>query len=238
MSAASALPRVFGSIALLALAGIAAALHAGWLRIPDPWAPWVPLQIDAKPNLLTRYKLSRLTKDSELCDRVLATAEMTYEPLPDRQTGPECGLYHAVRIEHTTASVSAPFALSCRAAVSLALWEHHVVQPAAMKYFHSSVQRLEHFGSYSCRNVYNRPEGTRSRHATAEALDVAGFVLADGHRIRVLGDWHDDDTNERRFLQEVRDGACRFFDAVLSPDYNAAHRDHLHLDRGPVRVCR
>jgi hypothetical protein len=26
---------------------------------------------------------------------------------------------------------------------------------------------------------------------------------------------------------------CLFFDGVLSPDHNAAHRDHLHLDRGP-----
>nr|MBA3526869.1 extensin family protein [Sphingomonas sp.] len=32
------------------------------------------------------------------------------------------------------------------------------------------------------------------------------------------------------FLREVRDGACRLFPTVLSPDYNAAHRDHLHLD--------
>jgi hypothetical protein len=40
----------------------------------------------------------------------------------------------------------------------------------------------------------------------------------------------------------VRDGACRLFATVLSPDYNAAHRDHLHLDeakRGAMwRACR
>jgi len=78
---------------------------------------------------------------------------------------------------------------------------------------------------------------TRSRHATAEAFDVAGFVLADGRRIRVLGDWSAD-TSSAKFLRDVRDGACRFFDGVLSPDYNAAHRDHLHLDRGRYRYCR
>jgi hypothetical protein len=213
------------------------AFRAGWIRVPDRWAPWAPLAIEAEPNFLTRYKLSRLTADAQLCDRVLETADLTYEPLPDRQTGRECGLYHAVRIERTTADVSAPFSLTCRAAVSLALWEHHVVQPAAQKHFHSSVERLEHFGSYSCRNVYGRPEGTRSRHATAEALDVAGFTFSNGKRIRVLRDWPEDST-ESRFLHEVRDGACRFFDTVLSPDYNVAHRDHLHLDRGPFRFCR
>jgi hypothetical protein len=121
--------------------------------------------------------------------------------------------------------------------VSLALWEKHEVAPAAERHFGLPVQSIEHFGSYACRNVYGRPDATRSRHATAEAVDIAGFVLADGRRIRVLGAWHDD-SDAGRFLRDVRDGACGFFDGVISPDYNAAHRDHLHLDRGPYRFCR
>ncbi|MFN3798647.1 MAG: extensin family protein, partial [Sphingobium yanoikuyae] len=45
------------------------------------------------------------------------------------------------------------------------------------------------------------------------------------------------------FLRDVRDGACGLFSTVLSPDYNAAHRDHFHLDqaeRGATgwRACR
>jgi hypothetical protein len=41
----------------------------------------------------------------------------------------------------------------------------------------------------------------------------------------------------------VRDGACRLFATTLSPDYNAAHADHLHLDQanrgaGGWRACR
>jgi hypothetical protein len=64
---------------------------------------------------------------------------------------------------------------------------------------------------------------------------VAGFVLANGERIRVVNDWNN---SHGAFLREVRDGACQFFDGVLSPDYNAAHRDHFHLDRGPYRICR
>ncbi|MBF3247311.1 extensin, partial [Pseudomonas aeruginosa] len=41
-----------------------------------------------------------------------------------------------------------------------------------------------------------------------------------------------------RFLRRVRDGACASFNAVLGPDYNAAHRDHFHLDMGLWKVCR
>ena len=40
------------------------------------------------------------------------------------------------------------------------------------------------------------------------------------------------------FTRELRDGACGLFNGVLGPDYNAAHRDHFHLDNGPFRICR
>ena len=205
--------------------------------MPPEWSPSAPLDLDAQPNFMTRYKLSRLSSDPELCARVLEDAQMSYHSLPDEHTGPACGLFDAVTIERTANDVGEPFSLTCRTAVSLALWEKHAVGPAAERHFGVRVQRIEHFGSYSCRNVYGRPNATRSRHATAEAFDVAGFVLADGRRIRVLGDWHEDSAASG-FLHDVRDGACRFFDGVLSPDYNAAHRDHLHVDRGPYRMCR
>jgi hypothetical protein len=208
-----------------------------WSSIPREWSPRAPLDIDARPNLLTRYKLARLSGNGALCADVLAQAQMTYHALPDETTGLECGLFDAVTIERTTSDVGQPFSLTCRTAVSLALWEKHAVAPAAERHLASPVQRIEHFGSYSCRNVYGRPNATRSRHATAEALDIAGFVLADGRRIRVLGDWSRD-SPEAKFLHDVRNGACRFFDGVLSPDHNEAHRDHLHLDRGPSRYCR
>jgi hypothetical protein len=216
---------------------LALGLSRGWLSVPPEWSPNVPLDLDAPPNLLTRYKLSRLSDDGDLCARVLAQAAMTYRPLPDETTGPQCGLFDAVTIERTASEVGAAFSLTCRTAVALALWEKHAVAPAAERHFGSPVQRIEHFGSYACRNVYGRPSATRSRHATAEAFDVAGFVLADGRRIRVLGDWNES-SPAASFLHDVRDGACRFFDGVLSPDYNAAHRDHLHLDRGHYRYCR
>ncbi|RZL73462.1 MAG: extensin, partial [Sphingomonas sp.] len=55
-------------------------------------------------------------------------------------------------------------------------------------------------------------------------------------------DWKGDDP-KAAFLRDVRDGACQLFATTLSPDYNAAHADHLHLDqanRGSMgwRACR
>lgn len=226
-------------LAVLALivAGALYGVRSGAIDVPPDWNPWAQLDVNAEPNFLTRHKLNRLSKSSEQCQQVLATTNIEFERLDNKITGPACGFFNAVRVDRTSSRVSKPFSLSCRAAVSLALWERHVLVPAAQKHFRQSVATLEHFGSYSCRNVYGRANATRSQHATAEALDVAGFVLEDGQRIRVLKDW-EEGGEKAAFLREVRTGACRFFDGVLSPDYNAAHRDHFHFDRGPYRACR
>ena len=229
--------RVFFLLLLILTAGALAAVRFGKVQIPDEYNPWAPLNLGTRPNVLTGLKLQRLSKDPEACLQVLSESGFEYTPLPDRITGYACGFHNAVRIDRTSAQPTEPFSLSCRAAVSLALWERHVLQPKAAEHFGERVTRIEHFGSYSCRNVYGRRAGTRSRHATAEAFDIAGFELGNGTRIRVLGDWPRENP-KAQFLREIRTGACRFFDAVLSPDYNEAHRDHFHLDRGPYGTCR
>jgi hypothetical protein len=140
-------------------------------------------------------------------------------------------------VEATSVKVGEPFTLSCRSAVALALWEQHVVHPAARARFGERITRLEHAGTYACRNIYGRKDAPLSRHATADAIDVTGFVLEKGRRVRVDREWGSTDA-DGLFLRDVRDGACRVFDTVLGPEYNVAHRDHFHLDRGGWRVCR
>ena len=154
----------FFSLGLVTVCAIGSALiYFDAISIPAQWNPWAPLSIADPPNVLTRYKLSQLSSDAARCRAVLSQAQMRYTPLPDRRTGDGCGFDNAVRIEATTAGVGEPFSLSCRSAVALALWERHVMQPAAQRYFAASVARLEHFGSYSCRNVYGREDARRSR---------------------------------------------------------------------------
>lgn len=227
-------------VVLLALLGIAAlgyVLHSGLLQVPDAWNPWAPLSLEEPPNFLTGYRLGRLSADDALCRAVLEEADMVYTPVPDRETGPGCGFSNAVRIEETSVAVDAPFTLSCRAAVALALWERHVLQPTAEARLGQRVATLEHFGSYACRGVYGREDARRSRHATADALDVAGFTLEDGRRVRVLSGW-EGASDESVFLRDLHSGACRIFDGVLGPDYNPAHHDHFHFETGGFRMCR
>jgi hypothetical protein len=121
---------------------------------------------------------------------------------------------------------------------ALYLFERHVLDPAARLHLNSGVARINHFGTYNCRNVYGRAVGRRSEHALANAIDIGGVVLEDGRIVSLARHWDRAGSPEGRFLREVNDGACRFFNAVLGPEYNAAHRDHFHLDMGRWRVCR
>jgi hypothetical protein len=234
---------------LLVWGGIVLALlFVGWatLRGRPQDLPWTPLDLGRPIGLFTGRKLTALTGDFPACRALLDRAGVRYTALPPRSDEGQCGYTDGVRFtaggSRRIDFVPAGLGVACPVAAALAAWEWQVVQPAAQRLFGTRVTRIEHFGSYSCRRLYGRDAGNWSEHATADAIDIAGFRLADGRRISVVGDWRRDDARAR-FLHEVRDGACDLFATTLSPDYNAAHRDHLHLDqaeRGAMgwRACR
>ncbi len=218
--------------------GLAAwAVHSGRIVLPPHWNPWAPLDVAETPNWLTSHKLRRSAADPALCGAALAASTLSHATLEDNDTGDGCGWQDAVRVDD--ARLAPTFTLTCSAALSLVMWERHALQPAAQAHFGQSVARVDHFGSYACRNVRSaRGEGERrSQHATANAFDVAGFRLRNGRQISLVNHWTAEGP-EAAFLREVRDGACRYFRGTLGPDYNAAHRDHFHLDQGPYRICR
>lgn len=221
-------------VLMLGVAGVS--VWRGWISLPPQWNPWAPLDVKAEPNLLTRYKLMRLRDDPQLCEQALSSSGLRVAPQADSPDA-KCPLNDALRVQGGDVALSSSFLASCRLAVSFALFEHHALQPAAQAVYGQAVTRVDHLGSFACRNVYGRENGRLSRHATANALDIAGFRLANGRSISVLKDWPKDN-QDARFLRQVRDGACDVFSVVLSPDYNAAHRNHFHVDVGPWWVCR
>jgi hypothetical protein len=214
-----------------------ALVSLGIVTVPRAYIPWIPLNTRDEPNVLTRYKLARLERDPTECGFVLRQAEIAYTPIPDQTTGEGCGFANAVRVSRPGVTSAESFIAACPLAAALSLFDHHVVQPSARRHFGRNVSRVLHAGSYACRNINHRVGGRRSEHATANAVDVTGFVLSDGTRVTVLQDWRDGG-RKGAFLMDLRAGACGFFDVVLSPDFNEAHRDHFHLDMGPFRACR
>jgi hypothetical protein len=120
-------------------------------------------------------------------------------------------------------------------AAALTLWVAHELQPAATAAFGEPVESISDMGSYSCRNIEGRRLG--SEHALANAIDISGFTLRGGRQISVLDHWKGSGP-EAKFLRRVHHGACRYFRVTLGPDYNPAHANHFHFDRGIFRVCR
>lgn len=222
---------------LVVCASVALAVWRGWIEVPAQWNPWAPLDVHAEPNLLTSFKLSRLQNDPALCDQVLAASGLRFSRQADSAPSARCPLQNTLRVRGGDVALSSSFLASCPLAVAYVLFDIHTLQPAAQAVFGQRVTRIDHLGSFACRNIYNRASGRLSQHATANALDIAGFRLADGQRITVLKDWKDSG-DKGRFLRLVRDGACKPFGTVLGPEYNAAHRDHFHVDMGRWQVCR
>ena len=218
----------------------------GYARDHPEDLPWTRLDLAQPVGAFTGRKLAALREEPGRCRTLLERAGIRFEPLAPRAGPGQCGYDDAVRFARGGALgiAYAPRNLgtSCPVAAALALWEWHVVQPAAVEHFGRKVAEIVHFGSYSCRRVYGRSEGAWSEHASANAVDIAGFTLEDGVRVSVLHDWEGQGPRAD-FLRQVRDGACDLFATVLSPEYNEAHRDHLHLDqaeRGAMgwRGCR
>lgn len=227
------------------LAVIVIELRAWFDRHPQD-LPWTELELDQPIGRFTAGKLAALGTEPAQCRALLQEAGSPDRPVPDRTIGTQCGYRDGVRLGQGGARIArfSPGGLvtSCPVASALLLWDERVVQPAARRHLGSAVVAIQHAGSFSCRRLYGRQTGGWSEHATADAVDVLGFRLADGRVVSVLHGWRGDG-EETAFLRQVRDGACQLFTTVLSPDYNAAHRDHLHLDaayRGPAgwRACR
>ncbi|NYD90629.1 extensin-like domain-containing protein [Sphingomonas melonis] len=240
-----AVRRAIGWTVALAAIATAALLLWAMVRGRPQDMPWTPLDLGAPVGLFTGRKLTALTEDFPQCRALLDRAGVRYTVLPPRRGAGRCGYDDGVRLTaggaRSIAFHPTGLGVACPVAAALAIWEWNVVQPAAQRRFGSRVVAIDHFGSYACRRIYGRDAGTWSEHATADAVDIAGFRLADGRRVTVIGDWRGD-AAKAAFLHEVRDGACRLFATTLSPDYNAAHRDHLHLDQANRsagwRACR
>jgi len=197
-----------------------------------------PPQVDLMPPALRTAKLASFQSDVGACRAAMADAGFATESLPPLNEASDCGYREAVELTQSVHAYSAPVASTCALAAALTLWERDVVAPAAERHLGQAVARIDLAApAYQCRRIAGRTDRRLSEHAHANALDIGGFTLADGSVVTVERGWNGT-SRQRAFLRAVRDGACEYFQGVLSPDYNRAHRDHLHLDLGRDDMCR
>jgi hypothetical protein len=119
--------------------------------------------------------------------------------------------------------------LACPLVSALDQWITTAVQPAAVRWFHQPVVEIKQISAYSCRGMNGNPDARISEHAFGNALDIAAFVLADGHKVTVQYGWHGP-PEEQGFLHDVQLAACNEFSTVLAPGANIYHYNHIHVD--------
>jgi hypothetical protein len=165
---------------------------------------------------------------------------------PDRKVNDRgvCGIDRPLKVaamESGTVGIGPVATLGCPITAAVEGWLNEAVQPAAMAWF--GVPITEQISAYSCRPRNNEAGERLSEHAFGNAIDVAGFQLADGRTVTVKKDWSLGDDAARSFLREIFAAACERFKTVLGPGVRY-HGDHFHLDlahhneAGTSRYCR
>jgi extensin-like protein len=125
--------------------------------------------------------------------------------------------------------VQPPATLACPIVSALDQWISTAVQPAAQHWFRRPVVEIKQISAYSCRGMNGDPNAHISEHAFGNALDVAEFDLADGHKVSVQYGWKGT-PEEQGFLHDVQLAACDSFTTVLAPGANVYHYNHIHVD--------
>ena len=181
--------------------------------------------------------LATVQDDPGACFADLDRLGLTYNPLPDTRDARGCGVIDGVRFNTLPGGTRFTPALTttCALARSLVRLEALVLQPAARELLGAPVVAADHAGTFNCRQI--RGGGRLSQHATANAVDLRSFTLADGRTVTVRSDWRDG-SDAGAFLSRVHRDACALFRVVLGPDFDANHRAHFHIDNGMIRFCR
>ncbi|MFT5796005.1 MAG: hypothetical protein ACI9PY_003181 [Ascidiaceihabitans sp.] len=226
------------SVAILLGAGVGVLIYMSDSPLPDQWNPTKPLVITDPVNMMTNWKLTRALADGNLCKTALATAA-EFNEQPDQIDSAQCGIQDHVSLQKIGSARIRPVNTRCQTALRWAMWTTHDLQPKAAELFNQKIREIRHFSSYNCRKIRSSSgsDGRMSTHATAEAIDVAGFILQDGTRIDLKADW-DGTSLKSQFLRYANTTACNWFRVTLGPNYNALHADHFHLQHTGWGLCR
>src|SRR3954468_767550 len=186
------------------------------------------------------------TQAEEACLSQQLVQPSAYMSRSSKIDGPgACGMDYPFKVSAFSSgsvALTSKVTLACPIIPRIDTWLDEVVKPAALLYFGVPVVDIK-AGSYSCRPRNNQAGAKVSEHAFGNAMDVMGFVFADGRQLMVVKGWRGDPADQE-FLREVFVGACRYFTTVLAPGADPFHYDHIHIDlarhdpRGERHICK
>lgn len=132
-----------------------------------------------------------------------------------------CGLDHPVRVTAISGiRLNQPATISCDTAAALKNWIDKGLRPAMGR---AEVVEIRIAASYICRPRNNKKGAKVSEHGRGQAVDLAGFVFADGREWSVKQDYN-------KQIRKAHKAACGIFGTTLGPGSDGYHEDHLHFD--------
>ncbi len=197
-----------------------------------------------EPAIEVPVCLPGATPDLGDCLQDLAAAGVDFEPttiadqVPDGYPNLRCHVempviihppIHGIDLKYYDASPTP----NIRAACNMALALSKSIDDVAAR----GVVAVRHIGTYNCRVIAGTDR--LSRHAYGDAIDVYGFELADGSLYTLVDHWEHDTTSPvtpaGMFLYDTahRWHDQRLWTIILTPNYNAAHDNHIHVDLTP-----
>jgi hypothetical protein len=221
-----------------------------------PLAPRQHASARARPTAVTPSKPSVIAPDvpapelptpadAASCHRMLRAEGIRFQVVdtkltpgvrwPVRFMGPVAGVTFEPNERDNAATYGV---LDCRLALTLHEWAGDLRRAGITRVAYYSMYRpFAHVGG-----------GSRvSSHAYGMAIDAARFTLRSGTELNVLEDWEGrargeppcppraEESRGGRLLRSVTCGAAdrKLFQVVLTPHYNHAHDNHVHLEIKP-----
>ena len=136
-------------------------LHFAWIRIPPNILPWAALDLDAPPGWSPRLRINSLSMDGPQCLMTLARSQLLYTPVDERPVKDGCGLELGVKIERSQIPYNQVFEARCAVVAGL-YWYERDLEALARAHLGAGIARIDHWGTYACRNINARKEGRRS----------------------------------------------------------------------------
>jgi hypothetical protein len=141
---------------------------------------------------------------------------------PGKLTSP----VRTVTYRYTSESASTPMTMACPLALALEKLSAHLAS--------LDIVEVAHIGTFNCRLIAGTNE--LSQHGLGLAIDLAAFKHRDGTVFNVERDYEMGNSNPTgraaKFLYDLSRWmyTTRTFNIILTPDFNAGHRNHFHVD--------
>jgi len=154
----------------------------------------------------------------EECLSKLSDKGINFTSLGDVQDD-NCLIKNAVRINSLPETqLSGALTLNCRTASNFIKWVDEI-----------KAKNIVHMGTYNCRKMRGSP--LMSEHSFGTAIDIASI-----NGSSVKKHWTEKSVRGE-YIRMSAKIACKYFTNSITPDHNALHHDHLHLDNGYGSTC-